>query len=428
MANNRAGAATDSAPTSPGGASEDRRDSLQLAFLVFALSAGHTAASMALLIIPAVAPVVAGDYGIDPSLTGYQISIVSAGLITSAMFLGNLSRKLGAGRTNQIGHGLVAAGMLLMLLPSPIFLIAGSYALGNGYGLLGPSSSSLLMRFVPAARRNFLFSVHQTSIPIGGILAALVSPVIAVTLGWRWSLVFAASLLLMVIAIMQRGRAQWDDDRDHGAAAVSRNPLADFFMIWRDRRLRMISIVGGALCWGQFVVVSYTVVACVQELGMSLILAGTVLTIVQLSNGGGRVIAGWLADRVRSSARVITWIVWMMLATSIAAIWMNASWPTLALYLLFALLGMATGAWAGLLLADVSRLAPHGRVSGAICGALIYINIGKFLGPIAFANVYALTKSYGIAFASIALPAIVALVCLTSVTRMTRQVRAARNA
>jgi hypothetical protein len=38
-------------------------------------------ASMALMILPAVAPAVARDYGIDASLIGYQIGIVGACLL-----------------------------------------------------------------------------------------------------------------------------------------------------------------------------------------------------------------------------------------------------------------------------------------------------------------------------------------------------------
>jgi len=61
------------------------------------------------------------------------------------------------------------------------------------------------------------------------------------------------------------------------------------------------------------------------------------------------------------------------------------------------------------MLAELGRLAPHGHVGSTMSGAMIYVNGGKFLGPVVFANVYALTHSYSISFASLALPAIFAL-------------------
>ena len=385
--------------------------------LVLALTAGHTAASMALLLLPAVAPAVARDYGVDASLIGYQISIVAGGLLAALLLVGNLSRRLGGCRTNQLGHALVLAGLVLMALPSVVFLVPGSLAIGFGFGLLAPSASYLLTRFTPAERRNFVFSLQQTSVPLGGMLAASLAPLIAVTAGWRWSLALNACLLAAMIVMLQRGRQRWDDDRDPTAPAGNRNPFAGFVANWRDRRLRLLSIAGGAFCWAQFCVASYTVVTCVEALGMSLVVAGTVLTVVQLGNAVGRVVVGWLADWLKSAPRVLAWMAWTMLACSLASIWLTSSWPTLAVYVLFALQGMASGAWAGILLAEFGHLAPKGQVSTVISGALVFVNLGKFMGPIAFAATYALTHRYGAAFASVAIPAVVALGCLHAVQK-----------
>jgi len=73
--------------------------------------------------------------------------------------------------------------------------------------VLTPSASHLLVRFTPVERRNFVFSLHQVGIPLGGILAALLAPAVAVLAGWRWSVVLSVALLCAVIVLMQRGRA-----------------------------------------------------------------------------------------------------------------------------------------------------------------------------------------------------------------------------
>ena len=153
-------------------------------------------------------------------------------------------------------------------------------------------------------------------------------------------------------------------------------------------------------------------VACVEALGMSLIVAGTVLTVVQASSAFGRVFIGWLVDRVRNTARVLAWTAGVLVLACLAALTMSPSLPLPAVYLLFAVLGGASGCWPGAILAEVGRLAPHGQIGLAISGSLVITNVGKFIGPILFVNVYALTRSYGMAFASVALPATVALVCL----------------
>ena len=83
-------------------------------------------------------------------------------------------------------------GLVLMLMPSIYFLLPGSLVIGIGFGLLAPSASALLIRFAPPARRNVLFSIHQTSIPLGGMVAALGAPVVAINFGWRFAFACAS--------------------------------------------------------------------------------------------------------------------------------------------------------------------------------------------------------------------------------------------
>lgn len=278
---------------------------LSLTFLVSALTTGHTAGTMAMFVLPAVAPAVADDYSLDPSLIGYQISL------------------------------------------------------------------------------------------FGGILAALVGPAVAVAAGWRWSVVASAALLYAVIALMQRDRREWDDDREPSAPAVAGNPFAGVTTIWAEGSLRLVSIAGICFSWAQFCVVSYVVVACVQTLGMSLVVAGTVLTVVQATSAVSRVFVGWLVDRAQNTARVLAWVAGILLFGCLAALGMSPALPLLAVYLLFAVLGGTTGSWPGTVLAEVGRLAPQGQVSLATSGALVIINIGKFVGPALFAIVYAVSSDCG---------------------------------
>jgi len=244
---------------------------------------------MSTLVLPAVAPAVARDYGFDPSLIGYQISTVSLGMMVTLTLLGNTTRRYGAARTNQLGHTLVATGMLILLLPWSLFLVIGSLVIGLGYGMITPSASHLLMRYTAPARRSTVFSIHQAGIPAGGMLAALIAPAVTVYAGWRWAILISAVLIISVVVLMQCGRRAWDDDRDRNAAAFTTNPMAGAAAIWRHPQLRLATIAGSCFSWIQFCVATFTVVACVAVLDMSLVIAGTVLTVVQFASAGGRV-------------------------------------------------------------------------------------------------------------------------------------------
>lgn len=375
---------------------------------------------MSTLVLPAVAPAVARDYGFDPSLIGYQISMVSLGMMVTLTLLGNTTRRYGAARTNQLGHTLIAIGMLILLAPWSVFLILGSLVIGLGYGMITPSASHLLMRYTAPERRSTVFSIHQVGIPAGGMLAALIAPAITVYAGWRWAVIISVALIISVLVVMQRGRRTWDDDRDRGAAAITANPLAGAVAIWHHPQLRYATIAGGCFSWIQFCIATFTVVACVTTLDMNLVLAGTVLTVVQAASAGGRVLIGWIVDRVQNTARVLAWNAAVVMLAALAALAFSPALPLPAVYVLFAVLGAASGCWPGALLAEVGRLSPPGQISLAISGSLVITNVGKFAGPIVFANIYVLTHSYSIAFASLVVPAGAALYCLLAAHRSAR--------
>ena len=388
---------------------ETPKKEIPLAFLVGALLTGHVMASMALLVLPAVAPVVAREYAIDASLIGYFITLICVGQLVTLTWFGNVTRRFGGCRMYQAGHGCVAAGMISMMAPWPAFLAVGAIFIGFGYGLLGPAFSHLLMRFSPPARRNFIFSLQQTGVPIGGIVAALIAPAIALAFGWRWAMLLSGALLAGVILMMQRGRARWDDDRDASTRVLAPQPLANVIAVWRHAPLRRMALAGGAFCWAQFCVSAYAVVVCVTVFDLNLLAAGAMLTVVQIASALGRVIVGWLCDALRNTARVLSWNAAIMLVTCVAALWIAPGWPLPAIYALFAVLGFTTGAWAGTVLAEAGRLAPPELASGVLSGVFVYLNCGKMIGPVVFANTYWLTQSYGWAFASLGIPAALAL-------------------
>ena len=295
-------------------------------------------------------------------------------------------------------------------MPAPQYLALGALVVGLGYGLIGPSFTHLLMRFSPPQRRNFIFSLQQTGVPIGGMAAALLAPAIALNHGWRWAVVLSVVSLAAVMLLMQRGRRCWDDDRDRSTHVVAANPLANVMTVWRAVPLRRVAVAGGAFCWVQFCVAAYTVVACVKVFDLNLITAGAMLTVVQIANALGRVLVGWVADALRNTARVLAWIAALMVATFLLSVTMAPDWPLWAVYALFGLHGFTSGAWAGATLAEAGRLAQQtgGAVGAAISGVLVFFNMGKFIGPIVFANVYMLTDSYGWAFAGLSVPALLA--------------------
>lgn len=379
--------------------------------LIATMLGAQTLGTMATMLIPAVAPKIAATYDVPSSLVGYQISLLAAAMLVSLTFGGNFCVRWGACRVTQIGLALLTAGCVIATLPHVGFLFAGAVALGLGYGLLSPSASHLLMRFTPPARRNLIFSLKQTGVPLGGIAAATIGPQLAVSIGWQWALLGDAALIAVLAALAQRGRRHWDDDREPAVPALS-NPLEGLATVWRHPVLRLFSIAGGCFVMAQIGISTFTVILFNEEMRYTLVEAGIVLTAAQAGGVAGRIFWGWLADALRNCYTTLAWLAGAMLGAALLCAAITPSWPLLAASLLFFVFGSTASGWNGAFLAEVARLAPGGKVSSATGGSLVFVNTGKMLGPMAVAYFYALAGRYSAAFALLAVPALVGLGCV----------------
>jgi MFS family permease len=385
-----------------------------------ALIACLTAASMlgtaALTILPTLAPAVARSYGIPPVWIGYQFSLVAFFMTLSLLFLGNASRRWGAVRVVQCGVGAIALALGLVLLPSIAALLLASAIMGLGYGLVMPANSHLMMRFTPRANLNMVFSIQQTGIPLGAILAASAAPSIAVAWSWQWAVLLVTLLVVLLAIILGVQRARWDDDRD-ASALLLRNPFGGVSLVLRSARLRNLSLSGFCFSGAQFCVATYTVVALVEQLGYGLVQAGLMLSAAQAAGLASRLCCGWLADRSGDSIGVLRWLAVGMTVCGTASLTLTDAWPLAAVCVLFVGHGAATVGWPGTYLAEVGRLCPPGQVSSGTSGSLLFSNLGKMLAPLAFVAMQAQTGSYSIAFGMVGALGLVAVIALARAAR-----------
>lgn len=398
-------------------------------FMIGVLLAGQSIGTMGTTMIPAVAPRVAASLGIPSALIGYQISLLAVAMIVALAFGSRFSRRWGSTRMQQIGLSLVATGGLIAILPHVFFLFAASIALGLGYGSLTPSASGLMMRFTPEARRNLIFSLKQTGVPLGGIGAALITPAVAVAYGWQWAILGNSLALYALAFILQRGRPYWDYDRDP-KAKVTGNPLGGVMTIWKHPALRLLSISGGCFVVVQICLSTFTVILFNEELGWGLIEAGIVLTASQVGGVSGRLFWGWLADLTGNCFAMLSLLGAVMTVSALGCYALTPQWPMLAACALFFVLGSTGSGWNGAFLAEVARLAPRESISVATGSALVFVNAGKAIGPIAFANALLLTGNYRLAFVLLALPAMTGLFCVWAAHRgsAARQLSVVRRA
>jgi len=380
-------------------------------YVVMVTTAAQMVVAMSNIVLSTIAPKVAESLAIDPVLIGYQVGLTFAAAAVASAYGGVVAMRLGSALTTQWAMVVCVAGLALFSLPHVGFIALGSLAVGIGSGLASPSASWLLANYTSPARRNLMFSIKQTGVPLGGVIVALTAPLLAVNFGWRWALAPMAVMAIATLLLTERARAVWDRSRER-ESSLPGTAFGGVPLVWREKALRWIAIAAVLFSSAQRILLSFTVVYLVAEGGYGLVEAGVMLSIAQIGGSVFRIPWGWLADRLKSGLAVLTVICVIMILSSALLVLLDPSWPKPLVMVLFFVLGISSVGWNGIVHAECARLSPPGMVSLVAGGTSFFVFAGVMLGPTVFAAMYPVFGTYGATFSLMVVAGIAALVLL----------------
>jgi predicted MFS family arabinose efflux permease len=391
-----------------------------LAGLVALVASVQGLATFAALALSALAPKAAPSFGVGAEWVGYQVSLIYVAAASLSTFAGLFVRRHGAGTTSLTAVLIGAVGLAGLATGNLLIAVAATILIGLGYGLTNPAASHLLWRFGPSRHRNLIFSLKQTGVPFGGVLAALLLPSASEIVGWQGAILTGMLLYLVLALLIARTRRRWDDDRDPGAR-IQGAIFEGMRIAMRDPTLRGISIMGLGYASAQLCLMTFIVTMLVEELGWSLVAAGGVATLMQIGGIAGRV--GWsvLAQKIDRGIEVL---IFLGVASALCALLLAAvtpDWPKPALIVLLFVFGLCVVGWNGLYMAEMARASGPKNIGVATGAVLVFSFIGIMVGPAMFATVYKLVGSYGTTFGIIALLPLTGAAALVPVLRQGRR-------
>jgi MFS family permease len=359
-----------------------------------------------------MAPVLGPEFGWSQNAVGYLVATGMAGSIAFLMCGSPLVHGVGPIRAVQIGLGLGAFGIALLPLPLSVAPFMASLLIGLAYGPATPAGSDVLQRYAPARHRSLIFSIKQAGVPLGGAAAGLILPSIAAAAGWRAALVFAAGAVVATVAVAQTVRGRIDAGRD-GARHLRlerffsvENIRRPFAALWAGRQLPRLSVAGACLAMNQGAWNAFFVTYLVSGLGLSVQRAGAIFAIMQASGIAGRILLGWVSDRIGSGVVAVRMVAATSALTSVVIAGSSPDWPFWLLALLAAAAGLTVYGWNGVQLAEIARRAPRHLVGEASAGGTVLVFLGFTAGPTIFASILALTGRFDWAYLTVAvLPA-----------------------
>jgi MFS family permease len=343
------------------------------------------------------------EFGWDQAWIGYftAASVVGALFVLTSGI--GLMHRLGGVRALQLSLLVGASGLLLYLVPSIALAMIASVCVGLSSGTANPAGSEVLTRLTPREHRNLVFSVKQAGVPLGGIIGGVAIPPLIDALGWRYASVVIAVVCTAVILFTWRFQRSIDPPPEERAQhRLVSFRLTDILVpmrsLSRGERLWRASWVGCLLAIPQAGWITFMVTYLVVGLGQSLNTAGLVFAAMQTSSMFGRVILGWIADRVTNGAMTLMIASIGSAVTTILLGLSTPAWPLWAFLLLSAFAGIAVSGWNGVQIAEVARRSAPELIGESAAGAVILIFLSNMLTPVAFAAFVAVTNRYDLGF------------------------------
>lgn len=279
-------------------------------------TAAQAAISLVNFGLPAIGPELRSEFGLGLAALG---AVETAALLGSGLFLiaAGIAVDRYGGRPVTLCGTVLATGALLAaaFMHETAALVALLFLAGVGTSIIPIAGIGALFRAYPVARRAWALGVRQMSVPLGGVIAAVLLPPLAHAGGARVVLLLIAGVngvAGIVFALVGAG----------GRLEGPRPPVALL------RLLRLPGMGRLLLTTALLIVVLQSTlvyaVPSVRDFGLSRFAAGAVFFAIQITAGVARIVWGRVADREGGGRRVRTLVEAAALASAGAVLFTGA--------------------------------------------------------------------------------------------------------
>ena len=319
--------------------------------------------SMMHLFLPVVAPLLMEATGREPTTYGWVAGAVGLGSVWFYMSNKNITPALGPILTLKAGIGFMLVGAAMMATAIFPLVLIGGFLVGFGYATSTPAGSQILADHAPKQYWATLFSLRQSGVPFGGMLAGSIGSWLISHQGWRTAFICIALISTACATILFFAPRSYNESRPRtkfrlaGLFALS-NFKSPFRALQMSPGLSRLAVACVGFAMMQSAVFSFFVIYLHAGLGYSLVLAGGLFAILQGASVVGRIFFGFAADRIEAPRAVL---MTLAASSSVSALTLAALTPDLSPLALTAIalfIGSSVSTWNGLYLAEAARLAP----------------------------------------------------------------------
>lgn len=363
-----------------------------------------------MFVYTSAATVVAGDLSVPTAYIGYQVGLAYFSATICSLFSSTTTRQIGYVQSLALSMLTIATGAYLTTIFSLTGMAIGSGLMGLGFGLIPAASTRLLMSVTKENRRAFIFSIKQSGIPLGGLVAAMTTPVITEYVGWRWAGYVIVALGLLLAFILYAHKDRWIID-ELETQPVSYNPLNPIRKIFQSRALSLL--ISMAICYISIQVIWWTYLSpfFVEHLKFGLVEAGTFLAVIQITGIFGRTFWGWLADKLQDNLTAMVILGLIMSLSCLVVPFLTPDTPKVMLYGLSIMIGISAVSWNGVFHAALLQATPKSDAIQVIAGMAFFVYVAMFAWPAGFAFVIQFTENYPMTIAIFSVVGLIGTLC-----------------
>jgi MFS family permease len=361
-----------------------------------------TLSSMSMFTVTVLAPEAAPAMGVDPSLIGVFLAVAYSVAMVAGTATGTLIDRFGPIAVCQATLVCAAAGLALASLATPAALLPSALALGLAYGPFNPASAHVLSGLASPRWQPMVFSVKQTGVPLGGVLAGALVPGAALAIGWEAATLGVAGATLLTAGLVWPLRRRFDRQQRPTRLSWRVSLAGPLRLALRDPTLRRLTLTATLLAGCQVAVGAFTVLYLTADLGFGLIAAGGIFAGLQAGGFGGRVLWGFVAERLVPSRLVLAGLALAEVALLAVFAAAEPTWGRPALVAVAVALGACTFGWNGVLLSQVAARAPAGRAGDATAGLQFFMFGGVVVFPPLFGALVQAVGSHPVPFLALA--------------------------
>jgi MFS family permease len=367
--------------------------------------------------LPFLADRVAEDFGISRAWLGLYLFIQNVASIAAAMGCGAIIIRMGALRISQACL-LFMGGSLFVIATGVLWLYPVAAILLGAASVSTPASSHILAKYCPPRLAPIIFSIKQTGVPVGSLIAGILVPIllgmgfyigslgVSIHLDAYGTCIVLGLMVYAIALLLQPLREHFDSDRRSDVKFSFSGAIQTMRVVMSNPSLRDLALCAFALGGLQSIFAGFFILFMIDGLNYSEVEAGSVFAIASFTAIGARILWGWLGSTYFSARLVMGGISLFAAVGAVLIGFLDFSWSFNSILTVAILYNVTSLSWHGILLAETARLSPEGNVGGITGGVLAFTSVAMMIYPAIYGGLLAVTDSYGVGFSLAAIPAL----------------------